>query len=60
MFITLKKHNRILKEERERYAILGFNCGYNSRLADHYGVKGFTTGKDDLFQEIKDYLEKGV
>ena len=58
MFITKRKHNRILKEEREKVINLAFNVGYNACLVDHYGVGGFITGKDDLFQEIKGYLRR--
>ena len=58
LFITKRKHNRLLKEEREKVINLAFNVGYNTCLTDHYGGKGFITGKDDLFQEIKDYLRR--
>ncbi len=54
-FITKRKYNRLLKEERERSLKLGYKlCQID------YGAKGFITGKDDLFQEIKEHLKKGV
>ena len=58
MFITKRKLDRLLKEERERSVNLAFNIGYNTCLVDHFWAKGFITGKDDLFQEIKEYLRR--
>lgn len=56
LFITKKKLDRLLKEERERASKLG----YRMCLVDHFGAKGFITGRDDLFQGIKEYLERRV
>lgn len=76
LFITKRKHNRILQEEREsrqKLAETAYDAGYRACLADN-GGKGFIAGAgyvtsswfnsgqftDDLFQEIKDYLNRRV
>ena len=43
MFMKKSTLNRLLKEERKKYASLGFEVGYKSCLAE-YGGKGFITG----------------
>ena len=59
MFITKKKHNRLLKEERGMGIALGYQLGYKLGQVEQ-GNKGFITGRDDLFQDIKEYLERRV
>ena len=42
-FITKRKHNKLLKEEREVALDIAYDAGYRACLADN-GGKGFITG----------------
>ena len=48
LFITKRKHNKILKEEQRKYVSLGFDCGYKTCQSDN-GSKGFITGIIDEY-----------
>ncbi|KKN09094.1 hypothetical protein LCGC14_1050050 [marine sediment metagenome] len=56
LFITKRKHNRILKEERESRTLLAeaaYNAGYNACQADN-GGKGFITGLQQAERILRD------
>jgi len=44
LFITKRKLDRLLEEERRKYVSLGFDCGYKTCQADNGGL-GFITGR---------------
>ncbi len=43
LFITKRKLDRLLDEERRKYVSLGFDCGYKACQSDNGGL-GFITG----------------
>ena len=53
MFITKRKHNRILKEEREVALDIAYDAGYRACLADN-GGKGFITGLQQAERILKE------
>ena len=53
MFITKRKLNGLLKEERRKYVSLGFNCGYKTCQSDN-GSRGFITGLQQAERILRD------
>ena len=54
LFITKRKYERLLEEERRKYVSLGFDCGYKTCEADHYNGQAFVTGLQQAERILRD------